>query len=172
VVTQAVESLGDDMVRDPLPEVKKVKPLPAKPKDLSSEVFLIPSELQTVEKLMPYILAPLLAEPQFGDSIKPQPIPTTEDEWRKYVVPEMDPRSAHPFIGGESTGLARLDDYLGTITGGKHGHGQGGTKAMSYKDTRNEMVGEAFSTKFSGWLANGSLSGRYVGWRVRQLQDR
>lgn len=160
------------MVRDPLPEVKKVKPMPAKPEGLSSDVFLIPSDLQTVGRLMKYILAPLLAEPQFGDPLKPKPIPATDDEWRHYSVPEMDPRSAHPFIGGESTGLARLDDYLGTISGGKYGHGQGGTKAMSYKDTRNEMVGEAFSTKISGWLANGSLSGRYVGWRVRQLQDR
>ena len=31
-----------------------------------------------------------------------------------------------------------------------------------YDDTRNEMLGEAFSTKFSPWLANGSLSARQI----------
>lgn len=160
------------MVRDPLPDVQTVKPLPTLPAGLSHDVFLLPAGLSKANRLMPYILAPLLAEPQYGDSLEPRPIPQTEEEWRTYSIPPFDTRSAHPFIGGESAGLARLDDYLGTVSGGKNGRGQGGSKAMSYKDTRNGMLGESFSTKFSGWLANGSLSGRYVGWRVRQLQDR
>jgi deoxyribodipyrimidine photo-lyase len=167
-----VEALGDDMVRDPLPEVKKVKPLPQRPASLSKDVFILSGELLKMDAILRYILAPLIAEPQFGDNLEAHPIPQTEEEWKTYTIPPLDPRSAHPFIGGETSGLARLDDYLGTLTGGKHGKGEGGSKAMSYKDTRNGMVGEAFSTKFSGWLANGSLSGRYIGWRVRQLQDR
>ncbi|KAJ9112095.1 hypothetical protein QFC22_006395 [Naganishia vaughanmartiniae] len=167
-----VEALGDDMVRDPLPEVKKVKPLPQRPASLSKDVFLLSGELLKLDTILRYILAPLIAEPQFGDALQARPIPKTDEEWKAYVIPPLDPRSAHPFIGGETTGLARLDDYFGTLSGGQQCKGEGGLKAMSYKDTRNGMVGEAFSTKFSGWLANGSLSGRYIGWRVRQLQDR
>jgi deoxyribodipyrimidine photo-lyase len=49
---------------------------------------------------------------------------------------------------------------------------EGGSKAMGYKDTRNGLLGEGFSTKFSAWLANGSMSGRYAGWRVGQLMQR
>ena len=66
--------------------------------------------------------------------------------------PLFDRRSALPALGGgETAGLARLHDYAVA----RHLIGR-------YDDTRNEMLGEAFSTKFSPWLANGSLSARQV----------
>ena len=68
------------------------------------------------------------------------------------AVPARDPRSALPALGGgETTGLARLHDYAVA----RHLIGR-------YDDTRNQLLGEAFSTKFSPWLANGSLSARQV----------
>jgi len=61
-----------------------------------------------------------------------------------------DERSALPLAElGESGGLARLKSYLwdrGLIE--------------SYKETRNGLVGEAYSTKLSPWLSTGCLSPR------------
>ena len=64
-----------------------------------------------------------------------------------------DPRSALPpgLGGGETAALARLHDYAVA----RHLIGR-------YDDTRNQLLGEAFSTKFSPWLANGSLSARQI----------
>ncbi|GAA3917581.1 DASH family cryptochrome [Hymenobacter algoricola] len=67
-------------------------------------------------------------------------------------VRSRDRRSALPALGGgETAALARLQDYAVE----RHLIGR-------YDDTRNQMLGEAFSTKFSPWLANGSLSARQV----------
>ena len=66
--------------------------------------------------------------------------------------PMRDRRSALPALGGgETAGLARLHDYAVE----RHLIGR-------YDDTRNQLLGEAFSTKFSPWLANGSLSARQI----------
>ncbi|TPG72333.1 DASH family cryptochrome [Hymenobacter nivis] len=63
-----------------------------------------------------------------------------------------DQRSALPALGGgETAGLARLHDYAVE----RHLIGR-------YDDTRNQLLGEAFSTKLSAWLANGSLSARQI----------
>ena len=68
------------------------------------------------------------------------------------AVPARDHRSALPALsGGETAGLARLHDYAVE----RHLIGR-------YDDTRNQLLGEAFSTKFSPWLANGSLSARQI----------
>jgi deoxyribodipyrimidine photo-lyase len=59
-------------------------------------------------------------------------------------------QSAHPFTGGESSALKRVDHLLAT-------------GAMSaYKDTRNGLIGPDFSTKLSGWLAIGCITARQV----------
>jgi deoxyribodipyrimidine photo-lyase len=67
-------------------------------------------------------------------------------------APAPDRRSARPTQGGgETAALSRLHDYAVE----RHLIGR-------YDDTRNQLLGEAFSTKFSAWLANGSLSPRQV----------
>ena len=68
------------------------------------------------------------------------------------AVSARDHRSALPALsGGETAGLARLHDYSVE----RHLIGR-------YDDTRNQLLGEAFSTKFSPWLAKGSLSARQI----------
>ncbi len=68
------------------------------------------------------------------------------------AAPAPDRRSALPALGGgETAALARLHDYAVE----RHLIGR-------YDDTRNQLLGEAFSTKFSAWLANGCLSARQV----------
>lgn len=60
---------------------------------------------------------------------------------------ETDPRTAFPFNGGELQALQRLDYYFTE------------NKLVSrYKETRNGLLGLDYSSKFSAWLANGSLS--------------
>ena len=67
----------------------------------------------------------------------------------------LDARTAFPFSGGETAGLARLESYLF------------GTDAVAvYKETRNGLLGSDYSTKFSPWLANGSLSPRVIYHRL------
>ena len=62
-----------------------------------------------------------------------------------------DSRTAFPFKGGEGQALKRLEDYFW------------GTDAVAtYKDTRNGLIGSDYSTKFSPWLANGSLSPKTI----------
>lgn len=66
-------------------------------------------------------------------------------------VVQSDPRRAHAFHGGETNGCLRLAHYFFE------------SKAVStYKKTRNGLLGEDYSTKFSPWLAWGCLSPRYI----------
>lgn len=55
------------------------------------------------------------------------------------------------FRGGETEALRRLHYYLWDAD-----------LLREYKETRNGMLGDDYSSKFSPWLANGCLSPRYV----------
>lgn len=98
-------------------------------------------------------------EPMSADNLTgvEQPIPTLHDlgleEFKK------DGRSAFPFEGGESAAWKRLDQYFW-----KDEH------LSRYKETRNGLVGADYSSKFSPWLANGSLSARSIYWQVRKFE--
>jgi deoxyribodipyrimidine photo-lyase len=63
----------------------------------------------------------------------------------------IDPRCDFSPEPGEVGGLNRLHDYL-----------FGRRCIQTYKDTRNGMLGSVFSTRFSPWMAVGSLSTRLV----------
>ena len=39
-----------------------------------------------------------------------------------------------------------------------------------YKKTRNGLLGIDYSSKFSSWLANGSISARTIYWKVKQFE--
>ncbi len=70
-----------------------------------------------------------------------------------------DPRSAFPFAGDEASGLARLRNYCLESDGLQH-----------YKQRRNGLVGTEFSSKFSPYLAIGSLSVRRIWQTVLDYQ--
>lgn len=61
------------------------------------------------------------------------------------------------FTGGESAGIARLQDYIWS-----------GDRLRTYKETRNGMLSADYSSKFSPWLSLGCLSPRYI---YQQVQD-
>lgn len=84
-------------------------------------------------------------------------IPTLED--LIFEDFETHPNSAFPFKGGETEALKRLNDYFFN------------TKKLGfYKKTRNGLVGVDYSSKFSAWLANGSISARTIYWKVKQFE--
>ncbi len=64
---------------------------------------------------------------------------------------EAEERAVLPFKGGETAGLERLQQYLWD-----------GSSASNYFDTRNELLGADYSTKFSAWLAQGCLAPKFV----------
>ncbi|KAH8907881.1 cryptochrome [Coniochaeta sp. PMI_546] len=59
-------------------------------------------------------------------------------------------KSAHPFKGGEEAARERLEYVVRADV------------AKNYKATRNGLIGADFSTKFSAYLAQGSLTARQI----------
>lgn len=68
---------------------------------------------------------------------------------------DLHPNSAFPFRGGHLQGKHRLKHYFWETQ-----------KLSNYKQTRNGLIGVDYSSKFSAWLANGSLSAREIYWEI------
>ena len=65
------------------------------------------------------------------------------------------------FKGGESEGQRRLKYYLDE------------TQFLSrYKETRNGLLGDDYSSKFSPWLSIGALSPRQIFWAVKEYEEK
>jgi len=86
---------------------------------------------------------PLTVELQAGD------IPTLDSFGHDDIA--LDERAAFHFSGGETAGLERLNYYLFESK-----------RIKTYKETRNEMIGSDYSSKFSAWLAQGCLSPKTI----------
>ena len=71
-----------------------------------------------------------------------------------------DFRTAFPFVGGENQALDRLDYYFWQTQ-----------KLSYYKKTRNGLVGKDYSSKFSPWLANGSISARTIFHQITKYEQ-
>lgn len=71
-----------------------------------------------------------------------------------------DPRTVLHFRGGEDKSLQRLEEYFWE-----------GDHLENYKFTRNGLLGANYSSKFSPWLANGSLSPRRIYWEVQKYEE-
>lgn len=119
------------------------------------------SEIDTVEGMYSVLAKPLMDTPPIGG---------WSSASKSTSIPDLHHHSAIPFPGGEAAALARLDDYVGHPTSGDGW--SGGDKARKYKATRNGLIGEGFSTKFTAFLSLGCLSAKEAGWRVAQLLER
>ena len=73
---------------------------------------------------------------------------------------EVDSRTAFPFKGGENQALKRLENYFWETE-----------KLSVYKLTRNGLIGADFSSKFSPWLANGSISPKTIYWEIQKYEQ-
>ncbi|MGA1276989.1 MAG: DASH family cryptochrome [Candidatus Kapaibacteriota bacterium] len=83
-----------------------------------------------------------------------------EAQWRIAVnYKSTDPRAAFRAIGGEIEGLKRLEYYT-----------QQSHAIATYKSTRNGLIGDAYSSKFSPWLATGSLSARRIMQAINEYE--
>jgi deoxyribodipyrimidine photo-lyase len=76
-----------------------------------------------------------------------------------HLIP--DSRTAFPFNGGEQAAQLRIEDYFF--------HTQ---QMLRYKETRNGLIGADYSTKFSPWLANGSVSPRTIYSQLKSLEGK
>jgi len=90
--------------------------------------------------------------------LEPGEIPTIQDFGLE--TPKIDPRGVLPFKGGETAAIERLNHYFWQQDCLKN-----------YKETRNGMLGADYSSKFSPWLANGSISPRYIYQEVKKYED-
>ncbi|KAK9741672.1 hypothetical protein RND81_03G121200 [Saponaria officinalis] len=87
------------------------------------------------------------------------------DDWG--AIPSVEQLSLHyeqtdrglAFIGGESAALCRVHEYFWKKD-----------LLKTYKETRNGMLGPDYSTKFSPWLASGSLSPRFIYAEVKKYE--
>ncbi|MEM6965297.1 MAG: DASH family cryptochrome [Bacteroidota bacterium] len=90
-------------------------------------------------------------------SIEPGQIPTIEDFGHDPI--EKEDRAVLNFKGGETVALQRLKEYLWE------------SDAIStYKQTRNQMLGRNYSSKFSPWLAQGCLSPKVIYWELKKYE--
>lgn len=72
----------------------------------------------------------------------------------------VDTRAAIQFKGGETAAYERVHYYFSE------------SKAISnYKETRNQMVGADYSSKFSAWLALGCLSPREIYFELKKYEE-
>nr|XP_018679600.1 PREDICTED: cryptochrome DASH, chloroplastic/mitochondrial isoform X1 [Musa acuminata subsp. malaccensis] len=85
-------------------------------------------------------------------------IPTLEQLGLKESKASQHEQGIH-FLGGENAALGRISEYFWKKD-----------LLRVYKETRNGMMGPDYSTKFSPWLASGSLSPRYIYEEVRRYE--
>ncbi|MGD1939713.1 MAG: DASH family cryptochrome [Leptolyngbyaceae cyanobacterium] len=90
-------------------------------------------------------------------ALNPGTLPTLESLGSD--APGPDHRAVLAVNGGETAGLARLQDYIWEADCLK-----------VYKQTRNGMLGANYSSKFSPWLALGCLSPRQIYQSVQQYE--
>jgi len=93
-------------------------------------------------------------------------------DWSKYTnqwneiktklntkVKKQSNKSAFKFSGGETQALERLDDYLYKTN-----------SLWTYKNTRNGLLGENYSSKFSPYLALGLISAKQIYWEIKNYE--
>lgn len=149
-------SLPFDNIKD-LPDVftsfrKSVEPLNSRPRQTlptpNSLPLLPPSSLIAPQaypftipisfsQLIEALYKPLIAKP---DNAMPDPTST----------PPRPITSGHPFTGGSTTGHSRIKHLITS------------SAMTNYKQTRNGLLGEDYSTKLSAWLALGCITARQV----------
>jgi deoxyribodipyrimidine photo-lyase len=68
-----------------------------------------------------------------------------------FTKPPTDERTAFTYKGGSEAALDRINHYFWDSNA-----------VSTYKETRNGLIGEDYATRFSPWLANGSISAREI----------
>lgn len=72
----------------------------------------------------------------------------------------QSPKSALIFEGGESKALNRLKNYFYDTN-----------SIWVYKNTRNGLIGQNYSSKFSPYLAIGAISAKQIYWELKSYEE-
>ena len=154
--------------------VKESLPLEIKIEEIYNQFLYHPDDINIEIQNIPQVFSNLRKKLEKYVSIRPEvhiskleveniveektSIPTLQD--LGFEEFNQNTKTAFPFKGGETEALNRLDDYFFQ------------TKKLGfYKKTRNGLVGKDYSSKFSPWLANGSLSARTIYWNVKKFEQ-
>ena len=161
------ESLRESAIKQVLPHLKWLQDYDRfliQPQDLPFAVADIP---RVFTKFRLAVEADLNILPPCDNALRLNSLPTlphtntipslAELGYRPYTV---DARSACNIEGGEQAALAHVQHYL---WGQQH--------ILRYKLTRNELIGADYSSKFSPWLANGSLSVRTLYQQLKLFEQ-
>lgn len=131
--------------------------------DLPMPVRQLPDVFTTFRKRVEAglrVRPPLAAPTQLATppaNLEPGHLPTLAE--LGLAEPVEDPRAAIIFTGGEQAAQQRLKHYLWD------------THALAdYKETRNGLIGPDYSSKFSPWLALGSISPRRIYDEVKRFE--
>lgn len=84
-----------------------------------------------------------------------------EQEWPPMGEKVNEVAGVFSFTGGSQAAEERLQFYCGE-----------NQLLGTYKMTRNELLGDSFSSRFSPWLADGSISPKHIMQEVREYEDR
>lgn len=93
------------------------------------------------------------------EGVDPGELPEPEELGLDVEQTKQDSRAVIPFKGGEQQAMNRLNHYFWEKD-----------RLKSYKFTRNQLLGADYSSKFSAWLADGSLSPRKIFWEVKKYE--
>lgn len=133
------------------------------PEDINFEISKTPQVFSVFrKKLEKYVTIRPTVEIERQPLVNRIPNPTTIPTLSNLGLKDFEKHvhTAFPSKGGELEGLNRLNDYFFS------------TKKLGfYKKTRNGLVGVDYSSKFSPWLANGSMSPRTIYWNVKQFEN-
>ncbi len=94
--------------------------------------------------------------PAFDRSIETGEVPA---EFLQDLPADLRPSGTYTFLGGETAALARLRYYLWETD-----------LAQTYFETRNQLLGSNFSTRFSPWLAQGCLSPKLIYHELKRYE--
>jgi deoxyribodipyrimidine photo-lyase len=130
------------------------------PSDLPFSVSSIPDVFTKFRKIVEKetLVRNPLPSPK---NISCHPLPNELFEKSIGYVEEIvgDTRSSLPILGGERKALNHLHKYLF-----QH------QAILHYKETRNELSGIDFSSKFSPWLALGCLSPKFIYHEIKRFE--
>lgn len=128
-----------------------------------------PRETTSAPKSIPPFPSSSSIPPQAGPFTTPESLSSMIDSLLKPIdlaigmehPPQWPPgaKSAHPFTGGEGPAQDRVSHLISS-----------GSMA-NYKDTRNGLLGEDYSTKISPWLALGCVTARQVHTSLLAYED-
>jgi deoxyribodipyrimidine photo-lyase len=98
----------------------------------------------------------------FSSQLESTQIPTLEefDFSESETTLLQNPKGVLKFEGGETAALKRLNYYLFESN-----------LLQTYKETRNGLLGGDYSSKFSAWLANGSISPKTIWAEVEKYES-